>query len=442
MIINSILGFCQSIIAPAVEKSRILKLLDRFIYLSVCAVILLSLCCSSDFLGYVVAIGIFLTLIKILTTKGFRFEYTKFELCLIIYLAFVVISVAGSSLFLLSFKGALKTLIYLGYYITCAIYLKDNKKDIFKIFGLFAFCVCYESIVGLLQNSSHAGALAGWQDTTNLNPEEVMTRVYGTLKPLNPNLFGGYMLALVPVVYGVTALLAVRKSRVRFFAGILFSLLATVVMIMSGCRGVFAAYPFMLLVPAAVLLIRCPDKLKTLLYKLYGGICALGVLCILFSTSIKARILSIFAMRGDSSTSFRFNVYQSSLQMFKDNPFLGIGVGNQNFRETYGLYMKTGYDALSAYNIYLETAVESGIFALIAFIAFLVFLIKGAVKTILTSQNIDKVIILTIALSSITGILLHGFVDTIFFRPQLQFVFWMMVAVIRTFAKFDVVEDK
>ena len=296
--------------------------------------------------------------------------------------------------------------------------------------------------MGLLQNSSHAGALAGWQDTTNLNPEEVMTRVYGTLKPLNPNLFGGYMLALVPVVYGVTALLAVRKSRVRFFAGILFSLLATVVMIMSGCRGVFAAYPFMLLVPAAVLLIRCPDKLKTLLYKLYGGICALGVLCILFSTSIKARILSIFAMRGDSSTSFRFNVYQSSLQMFKDNPFLGIGVGNQNFRETYGLYMKTGYDALSAYNIYLETAVESGIFALIAFIAFLVFLIKGAVKTILTSQNIDKVIILTIALSSITGILLHGFVDTIFFRPQLQFVFWMMVAVIRTFAKFDVVEDK
>ena len=29
--------------------------------------------------------------------------------------------------------------------------------------------------------------------------------------------------------------------------------------------------------------------------------------------------------------------------------------------------MKTGFDALSAYNIYLEIAVESGIFALIAF---------------------------------------------------------------------------
>ena len=441
MIINTLLEICQNIFSPLAEKSRILKFLDKFIFISICAVILLSLCCSSDTIGYVAVTGIFLTLIKIITSKELKFRYTKFELCLIIYLAFVIISVAGSSLFLLSLKGVFKTFIYLGYYITCVIYLKDNKQDIYKIFGLFAFCVCYESVVGLLQNSSHAGALAGWQDTSNLNPEEVMTRVYGTLKPLNPNLFGGYTLALVPVVYGLTALLAAGKSRVRFVVGILFSLLSTAVMIMSGCRGVFVAYPFMMLVPASILLIRSPGAIKPILYKLYGGICTLGVVCILFSSSIKARILSIFAMRGDSSTSFRFNVYQSSVQMFKDNPFLGIGVGNQNFRETYGLYMKTGYDALSAYNIYLETAVESGIFALLAFLAFLVFLIKGAVKTILNSKNINKVIILTAALSSITGILLHGLVDTIFFRPQLQFVFWMMVAIIRTLAKFETAEN-
>ncbi len=33
---------------------------------------------------------------------------------------------------------------------------------------------------------------------SRLNPEEVMTRVYGSLKPYNPNLFGGYMLAALP----------------------------------------------------------------------------------------------------------------------------------------------------------------------------------------------------------------------------------------------------
>ena len=102
----------------------------------------------------------------------------------------------------------------------------------------------------------------------------------------------------------------------------------------------------------------------------------------MMSTSLRARVLSIFILRGDSSTSFRMNVYQSSIQMFKDNPFLGIGVGNQNFRETYGLYMKTGYDALSAYNIYLETAVESGIFALLAFLGFIFYTLQSWFKTI------------------------------------------------------------
>ena len=151
------------------------------------------------------------------------------------------------------------------------------------------------------------------------------------------------------------------------------------------------------------------------------------VFCFIMSVSaLRARIISIFAMRSDSSNSFRFNVYNSCIDMFKDNWLLGIGVGNQNFREIYGLYMKTGFDALSAYNIYLETAVESGIFALLAFLGFIAFIIKYALT------NLKNKYVLA-ALVSIVGILLHGFVDTVFFRPQIQFTFWIMVAVIRSF---------
>ena len=51
----------------------------------------------------------------------------------------------------------------------------------------------------------------------------------------------------------------------------------------------------------------------------------------------------------------------------------------------------------------------------------------------ISTKNIEKVIILTVALTSIIGILAHGIVDTIYFRPQLQFVFWFMVAAIRVF---------
>ena len=69
---------------------------------------------------------------------------------------------------------------------------------------------------------------------------------------------------------------------------------------------------------------------------------------------------------------------------------MGIGVGNQNFREIYGLYMKTGFDALSAYNIYLETAVESGIFALLAFLGFVGINIYKAIKHIFEKKTINN----------------------------------------------------
>ena len=156
----------------------------------------------------------------------------------------------------------------------------------------------------------------------------------------------------------------------------------------------------------------------------------LMVLFILSKASLRARVLSIFAMRSDSSNSFRFNVYNSCIDMFKDNWLLGIGVGNQNFREIYGLYMKTGFDALSAYNIYLETAVESGVFALISFLAFLAVNFFSAIRYIKRKNNINA-IYLAIALISVLGLLVHGFVDTVFFRPQIQFVFWIMVGIIR-----------
>jgi putative inorganic carbon (HCO3(-)) transporter len=116
--------------------------------------------------------------------------------------------------------------------------------------------------------------------------------------------------------------------------------------------------------------------------------------------------------------------------MFKDNWLLGIGVGNQNFREIYGLYMRTGFDALSAYNIYLEIAVESGIFALLSFLGFISVNIISAIKYILQNKK-REVIYVIIALISLTGILIHGVVDTVFFRPQIQIIFWTMIAIIR-----------
>ena len=74
-----------------------------------------------------------------------------------------------------------------------------------------------------------------------------------------------------------------------------------------------------------------------------GFLIGLVVAIFVFVPSILKRLLSIFVLREDSSTSFRMNVYNSSISMFKDNWLMGIGTGNKTFREIYGLYMVYHY---------------------------------------------------------------------------------------------------
>lgn len=415
MFLNNILTFFQNKLSPIYDKSFFLQKIDWLIFANILLVILSSTIAPSDYIGYFAIFAIILTCIKLLSKTGERFELTWADKLLLTYFIFVIISVAGSSLLYLSLKGFFKTLTYLGFYVSLVHYFKDNRDKIKYIFLAYATCVTFETLVAFLQNFAAVDEISGWQDTSRLNPEEVMTRVYGTLKPFNPNLFGGYMLACIP------SLITLQKKW-----GIPIAIFSTIALILTGCRGSYVGYFFQVLLLVAVLYKFLESKFKKLFTIIFTSASALIFGFIMSISALRARIFSIFAMRSDSSNSFRFNVYNSCIDMFKDNWLLGIGVGNQNFREIYGLYMKTGFDALSAYNIYLETAVESGIFALLSFIGFIVLIIKYATK------NLKNIYVLA-ALVSIIGILLHGLVDTVFFRPQIQFTFWIMVATIRSF---------
>lgn len=429
---NNILKFAQEKSKYLYDNSLFLQHIDKLILTSVVAVFLASTVMSSDVIGFIALITIFLTVIKLLTKPDERLSSETFELWLLAYFMIVIISLAGSTLFHLSLKGFLKTFTYLGFYFSLVQYLKNNKSKIPFILSTIGVCVSFEAVAGFLQNFAHVEEISTWQDVSKLNPEEVMTRVYGTLKPFNPNLLGGYFVVGIPAIYGMAAYFLSDK-RYKFAAVSLgLALLATITLFLTGCRGSYIGMMVIITGMFAVSAKYLWQNYKKIYLSVVGGVLAFATAALLLVSSLRARVLSIFAMRQDSSNSFRFNVYNSSVEMFKDNWLLGIGVGNQNFREIYGLYMKTGFDALSAYNIFLEIAVESGVFALIAFVGFLITLIKNAVKFILQSSNTKDVIIVSTALISICAVSIHGLVDTVFFRPQIQFVFWTMVAVART----------
>lgn len=409
------------------ENSLFLQNIDKFILLSVISVYVLSVFASSDVIGFAALITIFLTAVK-LVFRPEKSDFKPFQIFLIAYFMIVVISLAGSTLFHLSLKGFFKTFIYIMFYFSLAQYIKTNKDKLIYIFAAISVCIGFEAVTGFLQNFAQVGEISTWQDVSNINPEDVMTRVYGTLKPYNPNLLGGYFVAGIPFVYGLSAYLFADKKYKMSLIGLCLAIFSTLVLFLTGCRG---SYIGMMIIALGIFAVSAKylwNNYKQIYLAFVGSVVAFVTSALLFISSLRARVLSIFAMRQDSSNSFRFNVYHSSLDMFKDNWILGIGVGNQNFREIYGLYMKTGFDALSAYNIFLEIAVESGIFALIAFLGFLVCYIKDTIIFIKKSTDTKTVILVSTGLISVLGVCFHGFVDTVFFRPQIQMIFWTAIA--------------
>jgi putative inorganic carbon (HCO3(-)) transporter len=118
--------------------------------------------------------------------------------------------------------------------------------------------------------------------------------------------------------------------------------------------------------------------------------------------------------------------------MFLENPWVGIGPGNATFKLVYGLYMVPGFNALGSYSVPLEIAVEQGIPGVLLF-----FFLLGCVKfRMLLSLEEDSplaqrlwVLMLYIGIS---GSIVYGLFDTIWYRPSVNLVFWLFVAMLAT----------
>ena len=142
--------------------------------------------------------------------------------------------------------------------------------------------------------------------------------------------------------------------------------------------------------------------------------------------------MSIFIGRADSSNNFRINVWTSVVNMIKDYPFLGICPGNDAFSKIYPLNISPKYSALSSYSVFLETAVEMGLVGLSIFIWLIFTIINQGIQKINKLKN-DKNshgIWIIAAVAAIVGLLMQGLFDTVWYRPQVNTLWWFLVALI------------
>jgi putative inorganic carbon (HCO3(-)) transporter len=433
---NKIADFAQNKFVNITETSIFIKHID-FLIIALLSFSLVSITfASTEIIGLFALAAFLLLLLKTLTVKGEKYDFSSFDIPILLYIAIAGLSAAFSSLLLPSLKGYSKMLIYFAGYLAFFNIFKNNPKRIIYMLSLLALTAAGEALYAVYQQVVGIEALASWQDVTDVNPEQLMNRVYGSLKPLNPNLLAGYLIASFPSSLGMAFWFLIKKKwkfSTVFFAAAALILLATV---FTGSRGAYIALAVMMSIFVIIsghLIWNEYDHIKWLKKLWIGGMAAglLGIIAlVMISPSLQHRVLSIFALRGDSSNSYRMNVYTACFKIFQDNWLTGIGPGNTTFRLIYGLYMVTGFDALGAYCVLLEMAVESGIFGVLAFLWIIVLSMIKSIKYIHSNYLIENKIIVSACFMAIMGMMAHGLVDTVWYRPQINVIFWMIIAIL------------
>jgi putative inorganic carbon (HCO3(-)) transporter len=348
-----------------------------------------------------------------------------------VYLAANVVATASSHYLADSGVGLMKLIVYIvAYFLFTAIFQQSTQRKLVTVTALLSTAVLVV-LYGLYQYKMGVAPLATWEDPT---VETQGVRIFSTLN--NPNLLAGYLVPLVPLAAGLSVAAFCKKRNFLSVIGLGVTLLLAVGTVLTGSRGGFiglfaglAAIVFMIF---SSIWRSHPSKRNWIIYSCIG-LPLIALLALHFVPAFEQRVSSIFAGREHSSNAYRMNVWIASLKMLKQNWWIGVGPGNKAFVKAYGLYMMSRFDALGTYCVLLEVAVEAGVVALVSFICLLIgVLARGHLCFWSEDADPAEKWLAGASAAALIAMMAHGSVDTVFYRPQVQFIFWLLVALLAT----------
>jgi len=159
-----------------------------------------------------------------------------------------------------------------------------------------------------------------------------------------------------------------------------------------------------------------------------GTMLGVGLIGLLQGASQKFQ--SLFNLSRYSSYSVRLEVWKAAWLMIKENWFAGIGLGN--FKNLYTAFVKKAIETphellvLHAHNLYLYFWLNLGLAGLVGFL-WLVgrvgYEFYGLVR------NSPRALAASF-MAAFSAILVHGLVDTTYWKYDLAILFWLLIALI------------
>ncbi|WP_019507823.1 IctB family putative bicarbonate transporter [Pleurocapsa sp. PCC 7319] len=361
-----------------------------------------------------------------------RLAITPIHILVFLYWCVATIATAFSPVKSAALNGWITLTLYLVLFALAAKIMRSPKlcNWIITSFLMVALIV---SSYGVRQEFFGVQQLATWNDPNSALAND--TRVYSYLG--NPNLLGGYLLPAI----------ALSVAAVFVWRGwIQKTLAAIMVMMNSAClyftdsRGAWLAMAVLVGVLLLLLYYWWREYLPRfwrvwLLPLVFGSLAGLLLVAFISLEPLRLRLMSIFAGREDSSNNFRINVWEACFKIIKDYPLIGIGPGNDAFNQIYPRYMNSRYPALSAYSVYLEHIVEMGYIGFGCFLWLIAVTFNHGMRQLarLRQSKSKRGFYLLGAIAATAALAFHGFVDTVWYRPQINTIWWLVLAIIASF---------
>ncbi len=347
-------------------------------------------------------------MIKVILGKRI-YHFEQYDALMILFAIFILISGIFNK-GMASFESSLVTVtLILGYLLASNLIVNRRLAyNAINIMLLSSIPVAVMGILGYIVKPSFSEQLdVSFRDS-------ISARAVATFG--NANVYAVFLIVIV--IFSLT--LATDKqgsigARLFYFGAFALN---TTALVMTWTRGAWIA--LILCIPA-YLIIHVKHVPKLLLVP--AALIPIGLSFI--PSTVFDRLLSAFNM-ADSSISVRLSVWRSSLLMLRDNLFIGIGIGDESFRQDFSKYAEDAVTAPHSHNVFLEIACEAGVFALIVFAFILIVRIRhiATYNRYIHNSSLTSPILMTGI--AIFALITFGMTDYIFYNYSMSFLFWVV----------------
>jgi len=159
-----------------------------------------------------------------------------------------------------------------------------------------------------------------------------------------------------------------------------------------------------------------------------GGKLIWGIIFCLLAIVLIFGFLKINSIQGKLSFNSRLEIWQRASDIFKLYPIIGIGPGT--FHDFFIPYPRWGVP--QPHNLYLAFLLQTGIIGFIGFIWLIVWFFRTGFKNLFKVYSSEFIVIL---MSVMVYILIHGLVDTTYWKNDLSAMFWLTIGLMAILKK-------